>query len=91
MLFRVVHVTKSLQDPLEVGNSLVAQLTPLPLTVFCFSKIQIGFAILIPAHPGRLGKRAVKPVCYSLLFPLFITIHSNVNTCFFILTCFIIR
>ena len=28
-----------------------AQLMPLPLTVSCFSKIQIGFTYLIPAHP----------------------------------------
>jgi len=25
---------------------------PLPLTVSCFSKIQIGFTFLVPAHPG---------------------------------------
>ena len=29
----------------------------------CFSKIQIGFSFLVPAHPGSLGKRAVKRVC----------------------------
>jgi len=33
---------------------------PLPLTVSCFSKIQIGFTFLVPAHPGSPGKRAVK-------------------------------
>jgi len=38
-------------------------LMPLPLTVCCFSKIQIGFAFLIPAHPGSPGQRAVKRVC----------------------------
>ena len=36
---------------------------PLPLTVSCFSKIQTGFAFLVPAHPGSPGKRAVKRVC----------------------------
>jgi len=41
----------------------MAQLMPLPLTVSCFSKIQIGFAFLVPAHPGRPGQRAVKQVC----------------------------
>ena len=41
----------------------MAQLMPLPLTVSCFSKIQIGFAFLVPAHPGCPGKRAVKRVC----------------------------
>ena len=36
---------------------------PLPLTVSCFSKIKIGFAFLVPAHPGSPGQRAVKRVC----------------------------
>jgi len=36
---------------------------PLPLTVSCFSKIQIGFTFLVPAHLGSPGKRAVKRVC----------------------------
>ena len=49
---------------LELGADLhMAQLMPLPLTVSCFSKIQIGFAFLVPAHPGSPGKRAVKRVC----------------------------
>jgi len=34
----------------------MAQLMPLPLTVSCFSKIQIGFTFLLPAHLGRPGK-----------------------------------
>ena len=34
----------------------LAQLMPLPLTVSCFSKIQIGFTFLVPAHPGSPGK-----------------------------------
>ena len=49
----------------------MAQLLPLPLTVSCFSKIQIGFAFLVPAHlrchrssslhdPGSPGKGAIK-------------------------------
>jgi len=38
----------------------MAQLMPLPLTVSCFSKIQIGFTFLVPAHLGSPGKRAVK-------------------------------
>ena len=41
----------------------MVQLMPLPLTVSCFSKIQIGFTFLVPAHPGSPGKRAVKRVC----------------------------
>ena len=41
----------------------MAQLMPLPLTVSCFSKIQIDFTFLVPAHLGRPGKRAVKRAC----------------------------
>ena len=41
----------------------MAQLMPLPLTVSCFGKIQVGFTFLVPAHPGSPGKRAVKRVC----------------------------
>ena len=49
---------------LERGADLhMAQLMPLPLTVSCFSKIQIGFTFLVPAHPGSPGKRAIKRVC----------------------------
>ena len=49
---------------LERGADLhMAQLMPLPLTVSCFSKIQIGFTFLVPAHLGCPGKRAVKRVC----------------------------
>ena len=40
-----------------------AQLVPLPLSVSCFSKIQIGFTFLVPAHPGSPWIRAVKRVC----------------------------
>jgi len=43
-----------------------AQLMPLPLTVSCFSKIQIGFTFLVPAHPGSPEKRAVKRVCVCM-------------------------
>ena len=39
-----------------------AQLMPLPLTVSCFSKIQIGFTFLVPAHLGSPEKRAIKRV-----------------------------
>ena len=52
---------------LELGADLhVAQLMPLPLTVSCFSKIQIGFTFLVPAHLGSPGQRAVKWVSLSL-------------------------
>ena len=49
---------------LELGADLhMAQLMPLPLTVSCFSKIQIGFTFLVPAHLGSLRQRAIKRVC----------------------------
>ena len=41
----------------------MAQLMPLPLTVSCFSKIQIGFTFLVPVYLGSSGQRAVKRVC----------------------------
>jgi len=45
------------------ANLHMAQLMPLPLTVSCFSKIQICFAFLVPAHPGSPGQSAVKRLC----------------------------
>jgi len=52
---------------LERGADLhMAQLMPLPHTVSCFCKIQIGFTFLVPAYPADLGspgKGAVKRVC----------------------------
>ena len=48
---------------LERGADLhTAQLMPLPLTVSCFSEIQICFTFMVPAHPGSPGQRAVKRV-----------------------------
>ena len=53
---------------LERGADLhMFQLLPLPLTVSSFSKIQIGFAFLVPAHLGSPGKMAVKRVCVCVL------------------------
>jgi len=49
---------------LQRGADLhMAQQMPLPPTVSCFSKIQIGFTFLVPAHLGSPGKGAVKRVC----------------------------
>ena len=49
---------------LKQGADLhMAQLMPLPLTVSCSSKIQIGFTFLVLAHLGSPGQRAVKWVC----------------------------
>jgi len=53
---------------LERGADLhMAQLVPLPLIVFCSSKIQIGFPFLVPAHPGSPGERSVKRVCVCVV------------------------
>ena len=55
---------------LERGADLhMAHLMPLPLTVSYFSKIQIGFAFLVLAHPGSPGQRAVKRVCVCFCTP----------------------
>ena len=50
---------------LQRGADLhMAQLMLLPLTVSCFSKIQIGFTFLVlGSHLGSPGKRAVKRLC----------------------------
>jgi len=73
---------------LEQGADLhMAQLMPLPLTVCCFSKFQIGFTFLVPAHPGSPGKRAIKRVCvcvtvWSMLCVIKYSI-SNIATLIF--------
>ena len=60
---------------LERGADLhTAQLIPLPLTVSCFSKIQIGFTFLVPAYPGGPGKRAVKRVCVCVRVCVFVSV-----------------
>ena len=45
----------------------MAQLMPLPLTVSCFSNIQIGLNFLVSVHPGSPEQRAVKRVCVFFL------------------------
>ena len=45
----------------------MAQLMPLPLTVSCFSKIQIDFTFLVPADLGSPGSKAVKRSLLLLL------------------------
>ena len=60
---------------LERGADLhMAELMPLPLTVSCFSKIQIGFTFLVPAHQGSSVKTAIKRV-YVCMYVL--CINSN--------------
>ena len=45
---------------LELGADLhMTQLMPLPLTVSCFSKIQVGFTFLVLAHQSSPEQRTV--------------------------------
>ena len=70
---------------LSVWNEVhMAQLMPLPLTVSCFSKIQIGFTFVVQAHPGSPGQRTIKRVCMCgymcarvFLFTLWWAFHSG--------------
>jgi len=45
----------------------MAKLMPLPLTVSCFSKIQIGFTFLVPAHLGSPRKGPLN-VCVCMFY-----------------------
>ena len=57
---------------LERGADLhMSQLMPLPLTVSCFSKIQIGFTFVVLAHLGSPGKGAIKRVCVCVCLILY--------------------
>jgi len=63
---------------LERGADLhMSQLMPLLLTVSCYSKIQIGFTFLVPAHPGSPGHRAVKRVCVCVC--VCVSAHSQLQ------------
>ena len=54
---------------LERGADLhMTQLMSLPLSVSCFTKIQIGFTFLVPALVSSPGKKAVKRcVCVCVI------------------------
>jgi len=72
MYYRGVYVCLSAGHNYEElgADSHMAQQMPLPLTVSCFSKIQIGFTFLVPAHPGSPGQRAIKLMCVCVVFEL---------------------
>jgi len=77
---------------LELGADLhMAQLMPLQPTVSCFSKIQIGFTFLVPAHPGSPGKRAIKRMCVCLIVKKLLIVSLFLGDWFFViyfcLTC----
>ena len=63
-------------------------LMPLPLTVCCFGKIQIGFTFLAPAHPGSPGQRGVKHLCVCVCVRACVRVFLNPDNstpvlCFF--------
>jgi len=43
----------------------------------CFSKIQIGFTFLVPAHSGSPGQIAVKRVCVLYYLFLKLSLHCH--------------
>jgi len=68
---------------LERGADLhMAQLMPLPLTVSCNSKIQIGFTFLVPAHLGSPRKGLLNGcVCREMHESCFAYMHlGNILT-----------
>ena len=66
----------------ERGADLhMAQLMPLPLTVSCLSKIQIGYTFLVLAQPGSPGQKAVKLVCVCVC--VFVLYHHLIVLCAF--------
>jgi len=66
---------------LERGADLhVAQLMPLPLTVFCFSKIQVGYSVLVPADRGSPGKGPLNVCPLSVSRLLFLHFRNRMET-----------
>ena len=65
---------------LEQGADLhMAQLTPLPVAVSCFSKIQIGFTFLVLAHPGSHGSLN-RCACVSVIIQSYTFTHHSITT-----------
>jgi len=65
---------------LERGADLhMAQLMPVPLTVSCFSKINIGFTFLVPAHLGSPGKGLLN-VCVCVCVCLYAVFYYAADT-----------
>ena len=72
----------------EVQTCIMAQLMPLPLTVSCFSKIQVGFTFLVPAHLGSPGKGPLNGcVCVVLYYTFEVPVlhreskNKTLNSC----------
>jgi len=75
---------------LERGADLhMAQLMPLPLTVSCSSKIQIGFTFLVPAYLAfsaltlLVGRQEGHPACKKLSGGVlaWLFVWSELQTC----------
>ena len=60
---------------------MAQQLMPLPLSVSCFSKIQIGFTFLVLAHLGRPEERAVKRVCVCVSVSVCVCLPVCMSVC----------
>jgi len=73
----------------ERGADLhTAQLMPLPLTVSCFSKVQIGFSFLVPAHPGSPGKGPLNGcVCVGRGHTSEVSILVAVCSVYYVVSC----
>jgi len=68
---------------LERGAVLhTAQLMPLPLTVSCFSKIQIDFTFLVPAHPGSYYSSLIweQSVVMNVSVCMSVSLHAYLST-----------
>jgi len=66
----------------------MVQLMPLPLTVSCFSEIQIYFTILVPAYAFSaltllVGRQEGHPACKKLSSGVlaWLSVWSEVQTC----------
>jgi len=68
---------------LERGAGLhMAQLMPLPLTVSCFSKIQIGFTFLVVLEKGPLNGCVCVCVCsHHIIASMALTDWQDVTSC----------
>ena len=70
----------------------MAQLMPMPLTVSCFSKIQIGFTFLVPARLSS-PERAIKRVCVLALIMIpefWLSLHDMLMAVAYVLTLLIL-
>ena len=66
---------------LERGADLpITQLMPLPITVSCSSKIQIGFTFLVLAHPGNNNNNNSLTIFNAPLRNMSMTLQGRMST-----------